>query len=162
MIPGVPDPLTQAPAMVDAGTRRPVLILSVAAVIASGIAVRYLPLGLPTGVVKYAGSTLWGAMVYGLLACLRPAMAVHRLALIAAGIAVAVEFFRLVHTPELDAFRLTLAGQLLPGRVFSLWNLLAYAVGIAAAAGLDAVSRPPRSSFAVPQHGSNITKLRRD
>ncbi|MFD1353942.1 ribosomal maturation YjgA family protein [Methylorubrum suomiense] len=122
--------------MVDAGTRRPVLILSVAAVIASGIAVRYLPLGLPTGVVKYAGSTLWGAMVYGLLAVVRPSAAVRRLALIPLAVSAAVEFFRLVHTPWLDAFRLPLAGQLLLGRVFSLWNLLAYAVGIAVAGGV--------------------------
>ncbi|MBB5759850.1 hypothetical protein HNR00_004587 [Methylorubrum rhodinum] len=139
----MPDPLAQAPAMVDAGQSRPALILSVAAVIAAGIAVRFVPLGLPAGVVKYAGSTLWGAMVYGLVACIRPAMPVHRLALIALGVSAAVEFFRLVQTPWLDAFRLTLAGQLLLGRVFSLWNLLAYAVGIAVAAALDAVSRRP-------------------
>jgi hypothetical protein len=129
--------------MVDAAQRRPALILAVAAVIAAGLAVRYVPLGLPAGVVKYAGSTLWGAMVYGLVACLRPAMPVGRLALIALGVSAAVEFFRLVQTPWLDAFRLTLAGQLLLGRVFSLWNMLAYAVGIAVAAALDAVSRRP-------------------
>lgn len=126
--------------MVDAGQSRPALILAVAVVIAAGLAVRFVPLGLPAGVVKYAGSTLWGAMVYGLLACLRPDAALRRLALAALVIAVAVEFFRLVHTPWLDAFRLTLAGQLLLGRVFSLWNLLAYAVGIAAAAVCYAAS----------------------
>ncbi len=141
MIPGVPDPLTQAPAMVDAGTRRPALILTVAAVIAAGLAVRLVPLGLPAGVVKYAGSILWGAMVYGLVAVLRPAAAVRHLVLLALAVSAAVEVFRLVHTPWLDTFRLTLAGQLLLGRVFSLWNLLAYAVGIAAAAGLYAAIR---------------------
>ncbi|SFL23517.1 Protein of unknown function [Methylorubrum salsuginis] len=127
--------------MVDAGTRRPALILAVAAVIAMGLAVRLVPLGLPAGVVKYAGSTLWGAMVYGLIACLRPDAVVRRLALVALVIAATVEFFRLVHAPWLDAFRLTLAGQLLLGRLFSLWNLVAYAVGIAVAAGLDAATR---------------------
>jgi hypothetical protein len=35
-------------------------------VIAAGISVRYLPLGLPREVVTYAGSVLWEAMVYGL------------------------------------------------------------------------------------------------
>lgn len=127
--------------MVDAGRSRPALLVAVAGVIAAGLAVRFVPLGLPAGVVKYAGSTLWGAMVYGLIACLRPGAAVRRLALTALAIAAAVEFFRLVHTPWLDAFRLTLAGQLLLGRVFSPWNLLAYAAGIAVAAGLDAASR---------------------
>lgn len=127
--------------MVDAGQSRPALLVVAAAVIVVGRAVRFVPLGLPAGVVKYAGSTLWGAMVYGLLACLRPVAALRRLVLVALVIAVAVEFFRLVHTPWIDAFRLTLAGQLLLGRVFSLWNLLEYAVGIAVAAGLDAAGR---------------------
>ncbi|MEZ0251097.1 MAG: DUF2809 domain-containing protein [Methylobacteriaceae bacterium] len=127
--------------MVDAGRSRPALLLAVAAVIAAGLAVRFVPLGLPVGVVKYAGSTLWGAMVYGLLAVVRPVTPVRRLALIALAVSAAVEFFRLVHTPWLDAFRLTLAGQLLLGRVFSLWNLLAYAAGIAVAAGSDAATR---------------------
>lgn len=70
-------------------------------------------------------------------------MPVGRLALIALALSATVEFFRLVHTPWLDAFGLTLAGQLLLGRIFSLRNLLAYAVGIAVAAALDAVSRRP-------------------
>lgn len=92
-------------------------------------------------VVKYAGSILWGAMVYGLVAFLRPAAETGRLVALAGLIAVAVELFRLIHAPWLDAFRLTLPGQLLLGRLFSVWNMLAYAAGIAAAAGLDAAAR---------------------
>lgn len=109
--------------------------------IAAGIGVRLLPLGLPREVVKYAGSVLWGAMVYGLVALVRPTAATGRLAAVALALAVLVELFRLVHTPELDAFRRTLAGQLLLGRIFSVWNLVAYAVGIGLAAGLDAGTR---------------------
>ena len=119
-------------------SRRFRLVAAVLAVIAAGIGVRYLPLGLPREVVKYAGSVLWGAMVYGLVAFLRPTTAVGRLAAAALALAGLVELFRLVHTPELDAFRLTRAGQLLLGRVFSPWNILAYAVGIGLAAALDA------------------------
>jgi hypothetical protein len=37
----------------------------------------------------------------------------------------------------LDAFRLTLPGGLLLGRIFSAWNMLAYGVGIIFAVGLD-------------------------
>ncbi|CAO4165426.1 ribosomal maturation YjgA family protein [Methylorubrum populi] len=121
--------------MPDLRTRRLPLLLATAAVIAAGLAIRLAPLGWPPMVVKYAGSTLWGAMVYGLVAFLRPAAETRRL------VAVAVELFRLVHAPWLDAFRLTLPGQLLLGRIFSVWNLLAYAAGIAAAAGLDAAAR---------------------
>jgi hypothetical protein len=43
----------------------------------------------------------------------------------------------LIHAPWLDAFRLTLPGALLLGRIFSLWNMLAYGVGIMFAVGLD-------------------------
>ncbi|HEV2545625.1 MAG TPA: DUF2809 domain-containing protein [Methylobacterium sp.] len=122
-------------------SRRILLLAAVLAVIVAGIGVRYLPFGLPREVVKYAGSVLWGAMVYGLIAFLRPAAPVGRLAVAAGLIAVLVELFRLVHTPGLDAFRLTLAGQLLLGRIFSVWNVVAYAAGIGLAAGLDAGTR---------------------
>ena len=53
------------------------------------------------------------------------------------GIAIAVECVRLYHQPGLDAFRMTLAGQLLLGRIFSLWNIVAYAIGIAGSALAD-------------------------
>jgi hypothetical protein len=45
----------------------------------------------------------------------------------------------LVHTPWLDAFRLTLAGALLLGRIFSPWDMLAYGVGIVLGMLLDRV-----------------------
>lgn len=101
--------------------------------------------GLPFVVVKYGGSLLWGSMVYFLLASavagfvtkVRP----PGIAAMATVVAICVELFRLYHSPWLDAFRLTTAGALLLGRVFSLWNILAYAIGIAAAYALDPVHR---------------------
>jgi len=122
-------------------TRRLALLAAILIVIAAGIGVRLLPLGLPREVVKYAGSVLWGAMVYGLVALVRPHAATGRLAAVALTLAVLVELFRLVHTPELDAFRRTLAGQLLLGRIFSVWNVVAYAIGIGFAAALDRSTR---------------------
>ncbi|ANL27559.1 hypothetical protein AMC90_CH01719 [Rhizobium phaseoli] len=109
------------------------------AIIVSGLMLRGFgyAAGLPFVVVKYGGSALWGAMVYLLVALFaarsRPAI----LAVIALFLAISVELFRLYHTPWLDAFRLTTAGALLLGRVFSLWNVLAYAIGIAAAYAFD-------------------------
>jgi hypothetical protein len=41
----------------------------------------------------------------------------------------------LVRTPTLDAFRVTLPGQLFLGSIFSRWNLCANALGIGSAAG---------------------------
>jgi hypothetical protein len=52
-------------------------------------------------------------------------------------LAVTVELSRLIHAPWLDDFRLTTAGALLLGRVFSLWNMAAYGCGIAVGAALD-------------------------
>jgi hypothetical protein len=60
----------------------------------------------------------------------------------ALAIAVCVELVRLVHTPWLDALRLTTAGALLLGRIFSVWNMVAYAAGILCALGLDRATAP--------------------
>ena len=73
----------------------------------------------------------------GIAAAALPAARPGRLAVGALVFAALVELFRLVHAPGLDAFRLTTAGALLLGRVFSPWNLLCYAAGIAAAWAWD-------------------------
>jgi hypothetical protein len=96
-------------------------------------------LGLPAFAVKYGGSILWGTMVFFLVAVAASNLSRPRIALIAAVIAVGVELFRLVHTPALDAFRLTLAGALLLGRIFSAWDIIAYGVGILLGALLDSL-----------------------
>lgn len=120
-------------------SRRAGLLAAVLGVVALGLSLRLFGyrLGLPFVIVKYGGSLLWASMVYGLIAAILPRRAPGFVAMIAAAVALAVELFRLYHTPWLDAFRLTTAGALLLGRIFSLWNLLAYALGIALAAGLD-------------------------
>ena len=109
------------------------------AVIACGLSLRWygFPLGLPAFVVKYGGSLLWATMVFLLVGLLLPRLPRSQLAVIAMAVAAVVEFSRLVHTPWLDSFRLTTAGALLLGRIFSLWNLAAYAVGIGLGIWLD-------------------------
>jgi hypothetical protein len=108
-------------------------------IIASGLALRRygLGLGLPTSIIKYGGSMLWGMMVFFLVAMAAPHRSRRSITLISASIAVCVELSRLVHTPWLDAFRLTMAGALLLGRVFSPWDMLAYGVGIGLGMLLD-------------------------
>jgi len=110
-----------------------------ATVIACGLALRGfgLGLGLPGSIVKYGGSMLWATMVFLAVAIAGPRWPRWNIALLSAVIAVSVELFRLVHAPWLDAFRLTLAGALLLGRIFSPWDLLAYGAGILLAALLD-------------------------
>jgi hypothetical protein len=108
-------------------------------IIVCGLALRGfgLGLGLPSLVVKYGGSMLWGTMVFFLVAIASSNLSRRSIALISTAIAVGVELFRLVHAPWLDDFRLTAAGALLIGRVFSPWNMLAYGVGIVLAVWLD-------------------------
>ena len=104
--------------------------VAAATLIATGLVWRLAPLGLPAFLLKYGKSILWGAMVYCLVGAAAPGLPFRKIALIAGLIALGAECFRLVHAPWLDAFRMTLPGALLLGRIFSLWNLFAYAVGI--------------------------------
>jgi hypothetical protein len=119
--------------------RRSLILLAGAlAVIALGLALRLVPVGLPALIVQYGGSILWAAMVYLVLAAPLPAMQPQRVAAIACAIAAIVELTRLYHTPSFDAFRLTLPGKLLLGRVFNPWHFPIYWATIAAVALLDA------------------------
>lgn len=113
-------------------------------VIILGLALRRYGLGagLPAFIVKYGGSLLWAMMVFFLVAMAAPARSRWSIALISASIAVCVELFRLVHARWLDAFRLTTAGALLLGRIFSPWNMLAYGGGIVLGALLDRFAMP--------------------
>jgi hypothetical protein len=115
--------------------------------IAAGLSLRQFgyQLGLPFVVVKYSGSVLWGAMVFLLFGIVLAERRRATIAAVALTIAIAVELFRLWHAPALDAFRATATGALQLGRVFSLWNILAYACGIALAAAIDKGFGRPRA-----------------
>jgi Protein of unknown function (DUF2809) len=127
-----------------AGARSIVRACLCLSIIISGLALRGfgLDLGLPALIVKYGGSILWGTMVFFLVAMAASNLSRWRIALISASIAVCVELSRLVHTTWLDAFRLTTAGALLLGRVFSPWDVLAYGVGIVLGMLLDRFGVP--------------------
>jgi hypothetical protein len=116
-------------------------LLACLLVIAAGLTLRRFgyDIGLSFLIVKYGGSILWATMVFLIVGCIAGSR--RRVALAAAAllIAVAVEFSRLYEVPWMDAFRLTLAGKLLLGRVFSLWNIVAYAFGIGLALIIDAM-----------------------
>jgi len=107
------------------------------ATIVAGIVVRFAPLGLPSIVVKYGGSMLWALMIYWIVSTVLPAWNLPAVAFIAGLIATAVEFFKLYHSPGMDAFRLTLPGILVLGRCFSMWDIVAYWIAIGAGAWLD-------------------------
>jgi len=123
------------------------LLLSLALIfitILAGLLIRFLRVGLPEVVVKYGGSVLWSLMIYWIVSML---MRSSRLSLIASTTAIItaiVELFKLYHTPALDAFRLTLPGILLLGRIFSTWDILAYWLAIIAGVLLDRQIRASR------------------
>jgi hypothetical protein len=102
-----------------------------------GLVMRFAPLGLPWFVVKYGGSTMWALMVYWVLAFVWPRIGPVWLAVAAGVIATLVEFQRLYHSPELDAFRHSLAGILLLGNFFSVRDIVAYWAAIMAGAAVD-------------------------
>jgi hypothetical protein len=106
-----------------------------------GLIWRFVLLGLSPFLYKYGGSVLWAAMIYWLAALIAPRTHPLRLAPISAAIATAVELFKLVHTPALDAFRLTFAGKVILGRYFYFSDFLAYYLAIAGAAFLDTAMR---------------------
>jgi len=104
--------------------------LLISGTIAAGLALRLTHVGLPFLIVKYGGSMLWALMIYWIVSTVRPRWPIAKSAFVAAGIAAAVEVFKLVKTPSVDAFRHTLPGMLVLGRVVSQWDLVAYAVAI--------------------------------
>ena len=110
-----------------------------------GLVVRFAPLGLPHFISKYGGSTLWALMIYWLVSTLLPRGSIFRVAVISVALATAVEFLKLYHCQSLDAFRLTLPGILLLGRIFSGWDIVAYWLAIGAGAFLDGRIRPRRN-----------------
>lgn len=108
-------------------------------VIACGLLLRLTgyEIGLPYVLVKYGGSGLWGMMVFWLLAAVMTRQPLLRIVGLSLVVAALTEFSRLYHTPWLDAFRLTLPGALLLGRIFAWGNILAYALGIVLAAVIE-------------------------
>ncbi len=119
------------------GHRRTVTSATLLVTIAAGLALRFAPLPLPYFIWKYGGSALWAMAVYWMLAAMVQSASPRTLAASACTIALAVELSRLIVFAPLDAFRLTLAGRLLLGRLFSLWNVMAYWLAIAATAIFD-------------------------
>jgi hypothetical protein len=124
--------------MKSSTTRHRIVYFLLAAVtIALGLVLRRVPMGLPVLAVKYGGSLLWAAMLYWIFAALRPAWTSAEVGFVSVLFAALVEFFKLYHTPLLDSFRRTLAGSLLLGRYFSLWDIAAYFAAIFLAAWID-------------------------
>lgn len=107
------------------------------ATVALGLASRRFAADLPTIVSRYAGDILWASMVVWLVGLLRPRATTLWVAVIALLIAFAVEGSQLYQAPWINAVRATRLGALVLGQGFLLSDLVCYAIGVAAAAGID-------------------------
>ena len=130
--------------MNPASHRRLLSIAFALATTLAGLIWRMAPLHLSYFFWKYGGSALWAVDVYWLCAALLPRQYPRVLALLAALAALAVEFSRLIESPALEAFRLTLPGRLILGRIFSPRDVAAYWAAILATALIDHFAKPGR------------------
>lgn len=105
--------------------------------IGAGLASRRYPGLFPAFVARYAGDTLWAAMVFWLLALGWRRGSTGRVAAGALAISFAVEFSQLYRAGWIDAVRDTRIGALVLGNGFLWSDLACYTVGVAAAALLD-------------------------
>ena len=129
--------VTKSTALPSPGRRRAISTLLLLITIPTGLAVRFLPLGLPWFFYKYLGSVLWAIALYWFLAAILPKLRPQTIATLAIVIATLLELSRLVPIAPIDAFRLTLPGQILLGRYFSIKNIAAYFFAILLTATLD-------------------------
>jgi hypothetical protein len=120
----------------------------------AGLVLRMVPLDLSPLVVKYGGSMLWALDIYWLVSTILSSGSLVGSAMIAGMLATAVEFLKLYHTPDLEAFRYTLPGTLLLGHSFSPLDIAAYWFAIALGALIDTQFRPTKSIYRNPAPGS--------
>jgi hypothetical protein len=122
--------------------------------IVAGLVVRMVPLDLSPLVVKYGGSMLWALAIYWLVSTILSRSGLVTSAMIAGLLATAVEFLKLYHTQDIEAFRMTLPGTLLLGQVFSFSDIAAYWFAVSFGAILDMQFRPAKSKYRQPAPGS--------
>jgi hypothetical protein len=107
--------------------------------IAAGLASRRYPAVLPEWIARYAGDTLWAALVFWLLALMWRRAGTMHLAGGAITIAFAVEVSQLYRATWIDAIRETGFGSLVFGSGFLWSDLVCYSIGVGGAAAADAI-----------------------
>lgn len=117
---------------------RAVYALAILLTIAAGLASRRWPGLLPDALGKYPGDALYAMMVYWLVVFARPRSGIVRSAALALAICFAIEFLQCWQPPWLQAIRATMLGHLVLGSHFNAPDLLAYALGVVAAASVEA------------------------
>jgi len=127
-------------------TRRRLAFLAAAvATIGVGLLVHWGGGALDRALRDVLGDALWAAMMAWWIGAAAPRARLTIRSAAAYAVCVAVETSQLYHAPWLDALRATRAGHLVLGSGFDPRDLLAYALGVVAAALLEAVVKQLRS-----------------
>lgn len=121
--------------------RRVGFLLCALLTMAAGLLVHRYGAGLGRVVQDVAGDALWGMMIAWGIGALWPQVGMTVRAMLAYAVCAAVEASQLIHMPWLDAMRATRLGHLVLGSDFDGRDLLAYAVGVLVAAGLERMRR---------------------
>ena len=92
------------------------------------------------------GDVIWAAMIAWCVGAIVPNRSLWTRGIAAVTICFAVEVSQLYHSAALDTLRGTTVGQLMLGSGFDVRDLLAYVVGVLAAASLEWIGRRSRAS----------------
>jgi hypothetical protein len=114
--------------------------------VAAGLTIRFARLGLPPEVVKWGGSTLWAVMIYWVVSTAFGSGRIVRNVILSGIIATAIEFLKLYDATWLDAFRRTLPGIILLGRIFTFRDIAAYWIAIVIVAVIECVALAQRQA----------------
>lgn len=117
---------------------RAVYVLAIGTVILLGLASRRYSSPFSEIFGKYPGDALWAAMVFFGWGALCPRASTATAACLAYAACIIVEVLKLYQAPWIVGLRHTTLGHLIFGDIFSVRNLIAYAVGVALAVGVEA------------------------
>ena len=109
------------------------MAVSVPFVIGIGLFARY---GLSGGIANFLGVALWSVLVYILIVFVKPDLAPLKAGLLCLVISWVVEFSQLTPAPAYLVNNVHRVFQLVFGSSFDVWDLPAYAAGVAAATGV--------------------------
>lgn len=129
------------PHVIPATRARIVHALLATLTIVAGLLVHRGVVPLGDTVRDVAGDALWAMMITWGVGVLWPVRRLAWRGMVAQLVCTVVECSQLVHTPALDALRRTLPGRLVLGSDFDRRDLLAYALGVAAAVAMEQVAR---------------------
>lgn len=117
--------------------KRWIYLVATFAIIVLGLASRKYGDSLPEFIAKYAGDTLWAAMVYCGLRFLFPSISIIKSVAISLLFSYCIEISQLYQADWANAVRNTMLGALIFGHGFLWSDMICYTVGILLSAVID-------------------------